>query len=154
MAELIALDDAEIKYSTVQNWYAGDERQGGIYNFVTKRGSARVEENFLDAGRNRSAITWKYPSCILMGDNWIGEFYSVALTNHAGSRHRDQDDPSGKNTRSTIISKGDLSRPCEQQLSRFGEGDAKLKTLATTRKCDSMLIGSDCSANTFPISKS
>src|SRR6185436_20043206 len=109
VVELVALDDAEIKYSTVQNWYAGDaEGRGGIYNFVTKRGlcrgvNSKISWTQVETG---SAITWKYPSCVLLGDNSIGEFYSVALTNH----HQQADTGTkmvhvGKNTRSTIISK-------------------------------------------------
>src|SRR5436853_5748548 len=110
VVELVALDDAEIKYSTVQNWYAGDEEgKGGIYNFVTKRGkcagvNSKISWTQVETG---SAITWKYPSCILMGDNSIGEFYSVALTNN----YQQADTGTkmihiGKNTKSTIVSKG------------------------------------------------
>ena len=129
VVELVALDDAEIKYSTVQNWYAGDEEGvGGIYNFVTKRGkcagrNSKISWTQVETG---SAITWKYPSCILQGDNSIGEFYSVALTNHA-----QQADTGtkmihlGKNTRSTIISKGISAGQVEQQLSRPGEDHAE-----------------------------
>ena len=125
VVELVALDNAEIKYSTVQNWYAGDENGvGGIYNFVTKRGlckgvNSKISWTQVETG---SAITWKYPSCVLLGDNSIGEFYSVALTNH----HQQADTGTkmihlGKNTRSTIVSKGISAGQSEQQLSRAGE---------------------------------
>ena len=129
VVELVALDDAEIKYSTVQNWYAGDEEgRGGIYNFVTKRGkcagvNSKISWTQVETG---SAITWKYPSCILQGDNSIGEFYSVALTNHA-----QQADTGtkmihlGKNTRVDDHLEGHLGREFEQQLSRSGEGNAE-----------------------------
>ena len=138
VVELVALDNAEIKYSTVQNWYAGDENGvGGIYNFVTKRGlckgvNSKISWTQVETG---SAITWKYPSCVLLGDNSIGEFYSVALTNH----HQQADTGTkmihiGKNTRSTIISKGISAGPVEQQLSRPGEDRCRRpRTRATTR---------------------
>ena len=125
VVELVALDNADIKYSTVQNWYAGDENGvGGIYNFVTKRGlckgvNSRISWTQVETG---SAITWKYPSCVLLGDNSIGEFYSVALTNH----YQQADTGTkmihiGKNTRSTIVSKGISAGSLEQQLPRAGE---------------------------------
>src|SRR5438094_7995474 len=152
--ESVALDNAEIKYSTVQNWYAGDEEgKGGIYNFVTKRGkcagrNSKISWTQVETG---SAITWKYPSCILQGDNSVGEFYSVALTNHA-----QQADTGtkmihlGKNTRSTIISKG-ISAGRANNTYR---GLVKILKSATGARnytqCDSMLIGSDAGANTFP----
>ena len=129
VVELIALKDATIKYSTVQNWYPGDkEGKGGIYNFVTKRAdcrgdNAKVSWTQVETG---SAITWKYPSCILTGDNTIGEFYSVAVTNN-----KQQADTGtkmihiGKNTRSTIVSKGIIRRPRPKHLSRLGEGAKK-----------------------------
>ncbi len=153
VVELIALDGAEIKYSTVQNWYPGDkEGKGGIYNFVTKRGkaarNAKISWTQVETG---SAITWKYPSVILQGDNSIGEFYSVALTNH-----RQQADTGtkmvhiGKNTRSTIVSKG-ISAGRGQNSYR---GQVKiLKSAAQARnysQCDSLLIGDRCGAHTFP----
>ncbi len=152
--ELITLDDAEIKYSTVQNWYAGDkEGKGGIYNFVTKRGHCRGKNSKIswtqvEAG---SAITWKYPSCVLLGDNSQGSFYSVALTNH----HMQADTGTkmihvGKNTKSTIISKG-ISAEKSQNVYR---GLVKIMPSATGARnysqCDSMLIGDECAANTFP----
>ncbi len=154
VVELVAMDDAEIKYSTVQNWYAGDkEGKGGIYNFVTKRGlcqgvNSKISWTQVETG---SAITWKYPSCILVGENSIGEFYSVALTNNL-----QQADTGtkmvhiGKNTRSKIISKG-ISAGNSQNSYR---GLVKISPKATGARnysqCDSMLIGSDSRANTFP----
>jgi len=153
VVELVALDRAEIKYSTVQNWYPGDaEGKGGIYNFVTKRGKAmkgsKISWTQVETG---SAITWKYPSCILQGDDSVGEFYSVALTNH-----RQQADTGtkmihiGKNTRSTIVSKG-ISAGRGQNTYR---GQVKiLKGAEGARnhsQCDSLLIGDRCSAHTFP----
>src|SRR5712675_2226873 len=154
VVELVALDDAQIKYSTVQNWYAGDEQGvGGIYNFVTKRGkcagrNSKISWTQVETG---SAITWKYPSCILQGDNSIGEFYSVALTNH-----RQQADTGtkmihlGKNTRSTIVSKG-ISAGQGQQTYR---GEVKIMKSAEGARnysqCDSLLLGDKCGAHTFP----
>ncbi len=154
VVELVALDRAEIKYSTVQNWYAGDENGvGGIYNFVTKRGlckgvNSKISWTQVETG---SAITWKYPSCVLLGDNSIGEFYSVALTNH----HQQADTGTkmihiGKNTRSTIISKGisaGQSNNSYRGLVRIG---AKAQNARNFSQCDSMLIGDQCGANTFP----
>jgi len=154
VVELIALDDAEIKYSTVQNWYAGDEDgKGGIYNFVTKRGkcagrNSKISWTQVETG---SAITWKYPSCILQGDNSIGEFYSVALTNHA-----QQADTGtkmihlGKNTRSTIISKGIAAGKANNSYRGLVKIMPKADHARNYTQCDSMLIGSNCSANTFP----
>jgi Fe-S cluster assembly protein SufB len=154
VVELIALDDAQIKYSTVQNWYPGDENgKGGIYNFVTKRGlckgkNSRISWTQVETG---SAITWKYPSCILLGDNSVGEFYSVAVTNN----YQQADTGTkmthiGKNTRSTIVSKG-ISAGHGQNSYR---GLVKIqKSAAHARnfsQCDSMLIGSKCGAHTFP----
>ena len=154
VVELVALDDAEIKYSTVQNWYAGDENgKGGIYNFVTKRGlckgvNSKISWTQVETG---SAITWKYPSCVLLGDNSIGEFYSVALTNH----HQQADTGTkmihvGKNTRSKIISKG-ISAGVSNNSYR---GQVKIGPRAEGARnfsqCDSMLIGDRCGANTFP----
>jgi Fe-S cluster assembly protein SufB len=154
VVELVALDDAEIKYSTVQNWYAGDETgKGGIYNFVTKRGACRGRNSKISWTQveTGSAITWKYPSCILQGDNSVGEFYSVALTNHA-----QQADTGtkmihiGKNTRSTIISKGisaGKSKNSYRGLVKVLKGAEGARNYT---QCDSMLIGDKCSANTFP----
>lgn len=154
IVELITLDDAEIKYSTVQNWYAGDkEGKGGIYNFVTKRGQCRGKNSKIswtqvEAG---SAITWKYPSCVLLGDGSQGSFYSVALTNHymqadTGTKMIHV----GKNTKSTIVSKG-ISAEKSQNVYR---GLVKIMPSATGARnysqCDSMLIGDECAANTFP----
>ncbi len=154
VVELVALDDAEIKYSTVQNWYAGDEDGvGGIYNFVTKRGkcagrNSKISWTQVETG---SAITWKYPSCILQGDNSIGEFYSVALTNHA-----QQADTGtkmihlGKNTRSTIISKGIAAGRANNSYRGLVKIMPKAENARNYTQCDSMLIGSNCGANTFP----
>ncbi len=154
VVELVALEDAQIKYSTVQNWYPGDkDGKGGIYNFVTKRGkcagdNSKISWTQVETG---SAITWKYPSCILQGDNSVGEFYSVALTNN-----RQQADTGtkmihiGKNTKSTIVSKG-ISAGYGQNTYR---GQVKvLKGADGARnysQCDSMLIGDKCGAHTFP----
>src|SRR5947199_3500174 len=154
VVELVALDDAEIKYSTVQNWYAGDEQGvGGIYNFVTKRGkcagrNSKISWTQVETG---SAITWKYPSCILQGDNSVGEFYSVALTNHA-----QQADTGtkmihlGKNTRSTIISKGISAGRSNNSYRGLVKIMPKATGARNYTQCDSMLIGSSCGANTFP----
>ena len=154
VVELLALDNAQIKYSTVQNWYPGDEQgRGGIYNFVTKRGlckgkNSRISWTQVETG---SAITWKYPSCILQGDNSIGEFYSVAVTNN----YQQADTGTkmvhiGKNTRSTIISKG-ISAGHGQNSYR---GLVKIqKNAANARnfsQCDSLLLGNKCGAHTFP----
>ncbi len=154
VVELVAMQDAEIKYSTVQNWYPGDEEgRGGIYNFVTKRGDCRganskISWTQVEAG---SAITWKYPSCVLRGDNSVGEFYSVAVTNNL-----QQADTGtkmihiGRNTRSTIVSKG-ISAGRAQQSYR---GLVKVfPTAAGARnytQCDSLLMGKECGAHTFP----
>jgi len=154
VVELVALDNAQIKYSTVQNWYPGDkEGKGGIYNFVTKRGACRgvnskISWTQVETG---SAITWKYPSCLLIGDNSVGEFYSVALTNH----YQQADTGTkmihiGKNTTSTIVSKG-ISAGRGQNTYR---GAVKiLKSAHGARnysQCDSMLLGDKCGAHTFP----
>jgi Fe-S cluster assembly protein SufB len=154
VVELVALDDAEIKYSTVQNWYPGDENgKGGIYNFVTKRGACRGRNSKISWTQveTGSAITWKYPSCILQGDNSVGKFYSIAITNN-----RQQADTGtkmihiGKNTRSTIISKG-ISAGKAQNTYR---GLVRiLPTAAQARnhtQCDSLLIGDKCGAHTVP----
>jgi Fe-S cluster assembly protein SufB len=154
VVELVALDNADIKYSTVQNWYAGDENGlGGIYNFVTKRGLAkgvnsRISWTQVETG---SAITWKYPSCVLQGDNSVGEFYSVAVTNH----YQQADTGTkmvhiGKNTRSTIVSKGisaGHSNNSYRGLVRIAPTAAGARNYS---QCDSMLIGDQCAANTFP----
>ena len=154
VVELVALDDAEIKYSTVQNWYAGDEEgKGGIYNFVTKRGACRgvnskISWTQVETG---SAITWKYPSCILQGDNSIGEFYSVALTNH-----RQQADTGtkmihiGKNTRSRIVSKGISAGRSNNSYRGLVKILPKAENARNYSQCDSLLIGRECGANTFP----
>jgi Fe-S cluster assembly protein SufB len=153
VVELVALDNAEIKYSTIQNWYPGDEEgRGGIYNFVTKRGicktNAKISWTQVETG---SAITWKYPSVILRGDNSIGEFYSVALTNNM-----QQADTGtkmihlGKNTRSTIISKGisaGRGQNSYRGLVRIGKKAAHARNYS---QCDSLLIGDQCGAHTFP----
>jgi Fe-S cluster assembly protein SufB len=155
VVELIALDRAEIKYSTVQNWYSGDPKtgKGGIYNFVTKRGRcqgvrSKISWTQVEAG---AAITWKYPSCILQGDESVGEFYSVALT----SGHMQADTGTkmihlGKKTKSTIISKGisaDYSHNTYRGLVKMA---AKAEKSRNYTQCDSMLVGDQCSANTFP----
>jgi Fe-S cluster assembly protein SufB len=154
VVELIAMDNAQIKYSTVQNWYPGDEQgRGGIYNFVTKRGlckgkNSKISWTQVETG---SAITWKYPSCILLGDNSIGEFYSVAVTNN----YQQADTGTkmvhvGKNTRSTIVSKG-ISAGHGQNSYR---GLVKVQKGATNARnfsqCDSLLLGDKCGAHTFP----
>jgi Fe-S cluster assembly protein SufB len=154
VVELVALDDAEIKYSTVQNWYAGDENgKGGIYNFVTKRGACRgvnskISWTQVETG---SAITWKYPSVILQGDNSIGEFYSVALTNNAqiadtGTKMIHL----GKNTKSTIISKGISAGKSNNSYRGLVKIMPKAEGARNYTQCDSMLIGGKSEANTFP----
>ncbi|MEO7199072.1 MAG: Fe-S cluster assembly protein SufB [Dokdonella sp.] len=154
VVELVALDDADIKYSTVQNWYPGDENGvGGIYNFVTKRGDCRGARSKISWTQveTGSAITWKYPSCVLRGDDSVGEFYSVALTHH----HQQADTGTkmihiGRNTKSTIISKG-ISAGRGQNTYR---GLVKVEKGATGARnytqCDSLLIGKKCGAHTFP----
>jgi Fe-S cluster assembly protein SufB len=154
VVELVALDDAQIKYSTVQNWYPGDDNGvGGIFNFVTKRGACRgvnskISWTQVETG---SSITWKYPSCILQGDNSVGEFYSVALT--SGMQQADTGSKMihiGKNTRSTIVSKG-ISARRGQNTYRGGVKVLKGATNARNfTQCDSMLIGDRCGAHTFP----
>jgi Fe-S cluster assembly protein SufB len=154
VVELIALDDAEIKYSTVQNWYAGDENGvGGIYNFVTKRGACRGKNSKISWTQveTGSAITWKYPSVILQGDNSIGEFYSVALTNN-----RQVADTGtkmihiGKNTKSTIVSKGIAAGYSNNSYRGLVKILPKAENARNYTQCDSMLIGDKCKANTFP----
>ncbi len=154
VVELIALDDAEIKYSTVQNWYAGDENgKGGIYNFVTKRGACRGRNSKISWTQveTGSAITWKYPSVILQGDNSIGEFYSVALTNNrqiadTGTKMIHL----GKNTSSTIISKGISAGKSNNSYRGLVKVMPKAEGARNYTQCDSMLIGDQCEANTFP----
>jgi Fe-S cluster assembly protein SufB len=154
VVELVALDDAEIKYSTVQNWYAGDkEGRGGIYNFVTKRGkcagrNSKISWTQVETG---SAITWKYPSCILLGDNSIGEFYSVALTNN----YQQADTGTkmihiGKNTKSRIISKGISAGHSNNSYRGLVKILPKAENARNYSQCDSLLIGRQCGANTFP----
>ena len=154
VVELIALDNAQIKYSTVQNWYPGDkDGKGGIYNFVTKRGACRgvnskISWTQVETG---SAITWKYPSCILQGDNSIGEFYSVALTNN----HQQADTGTkmihlGKNTRSTIISKGISAGKSQNSYRGLVKVSKKAENARNFSQCDSLLIGDKCGAHTFP----
>ena len=153
VVELIAMDDAEIKYSTVQNWYPGDaEGKGGVFNFVTKRGichqNAKISWTQVETG---SAVTWKYPSCILKGDNSIGEFYSVAVTNNC-----QQADTGtkmihlGKNTKSTIISKGICAGQSEgsyRGLVKIMKGAENARNFS---QCDSLLMGDKCGSHTFP----
>jgi Fe-S cluster assembly protein SufB len=154
VVELVALDDAEIKYSTVQNWYAGDENgKGGIYNFVTKRGACRGRNSKISWTQveTGSAITWKYPSVILQGDNSIGEFYSVALTNNAqiadtGTKMIHI----GKNTKSTIISKGISAGKSNNSYRGLVKVMPKADGARNYTQCDSMLIGGRSEANTFP----
>ena len=154
VVELVALDNAEIKYSTVQNWYAGDVNgKGGIYNFVTKRGlcqgvNSKISWTQVETG---SAITWKYPSCVLVGDNSVGEFYSVALTNNmqqadTGSKMIHV----GKNTRSTIISKGISAGKSSNSYRGLVKINPTAKGARNYSQCDSMLIGDNAQANTFP----
>jgi Fe-S cluster assembly protein SufB len=154
VVELVALDDAQIKYSTVQNWYPGDEEgRGGIYNFVTKRGECRGARSKISWTQveTGSAITWKYPSCVLAGDDSVGEFYSVALTNN-----RQQADTGtkmvhlGRNTRSTIVSKGISAGRGQQSyrgLVRVGKGAEGARNYT---QCDSLLLSDTCGAHTFP----
>ena len=154
VVELVALDDASIKYSTVQNWYAGDKNGlGGIFNFVTKRGlckgrNSKISWTQVETG---SAITWKYPSCVLLGENSIGEFYSVALTNH-----KQQADTGtkmihiGRNTRSTIISKGISAGDSSNSYRGLVRVLPKALGARNFSQCDSMLIGQNSSANTYP----
>ena len=153
VVELVAMDDATIKYSTVQNWYPGDENgKGGIYNFVTKRGichkNAKISWTQVETG---SAVTWKYPSCVLKGDNSVGEFYSVALT-----RGRQQADTGtkmihlGKNTRSTIISKGISAGNSNNAYRGLVQMGPRADRARNFTECDSLLIGDKCGAHTFP----
>ena len=154
VVELVALEDAQIKYSTVQNWYPGDaEGKGGIYNFVTKRGAcrgarAKISWTQVETG---SAITWKYPSCILEGDDSVGEFYSVAITNN----YQQADTGTkmihlGKNTRSTIISKGISAGRGQNTYRGLVRMQPKAQTARNYTQCDSLLIGDKCGAHTVP----
>lgn len=154
VVEIVVSDRAEVKYSTVQNWYPGDkEGRGGIYNFVTKRGlchnDAKLSWTQVETG---SAITWKYPSCVLKGDNAVGEFYSVALTNN-----RQQADTGtkmihlGKNTKSTIISKGISAGFSNQTYRGLVKISSKAEGAKNVSKCDSLLIGDTCGAHTIPV---
>lgn len=154
VVELIALDDAEIKYSTVQNWYPGNEEgKGGIYNFVTKRGlcdgrNSKISWTQVETG---SAITWKYPSCVLKGDNSVGEFYSVAVTNN----YQQADTGTkmihiGRNTKSTIISKGISAGKSNNSYRGLVKVLPKADNARNFSQCDSLLLGSTCGAHTFP----
>ena len=154
VVELVALDNAEIKYSTVQNWYPGDkDGKGGIYNFVTKRGlckgeNAKISWTQVETG---SAITWKYPSCVLQGDNSVGEFYSVAVTNNyqqadTGTKMIHQ----GKNTRSRIISKGISAGRSNNTYRGLVKVDANASGVRNFTQCDSLLMGDTCGAHTVP----
>lgn len=155
IVEIVTHDNAEVKYSTVQNWYAGDKEtgKGGIYNFVTKRGkcqgkNSKISWTQVETG---SAITWKYPSCILMGDNSVGEFYSVALT----TGHQQADTGTkmihiGKNTRSTIVSKGISAGKSNNSYRGLVQVNKNAANARNYTQCDSLLIGPKCKANTFP----
>jgi len=154
VVELVTLDNAEIKYSTVQNWYPGDENgKGGIYNFVTKRGACRGKNSKISWTQveTGSAVTWKYPSCILQGDNSIGEFYSVAITNNA-----QQADTGtkmihlGKNTRSTVISKGISAGRADNTYRGLVKILPRAEGARNFTQCDSLLIGNKCGAHTVP----
>jgi Fe-S cluster assembly protein SufB len=154
VVELVAKRDSTIKYSTVQNWYPGDENgEGGVYNFVTKRGKclgdrSRISWTQVETG---SAITWKYPSCVLIGDESVGEFYSVALTN----RHQKADTGTkmihmGKNTTSTIVSKGISAGLGQQTYRGLVQVNRSAVGARNYTQCDSLLIGDRCGAHTFP----
>ena len=153
VVELIAMDDAEIKYSTVQNWYPGDaEGKGGVFNFVTKRGlcerNAKISWTQVETG---SAVTWKYPSCILKGDHSVGEFYSVAVTN----KYQQADTGTkmihlGKNTKSTIISKGISAGKSHNSYRGLVRVGARAENARNFSQCDSLLMGDQCGAHTFP----
>lgn len=157
IVEIIAMDDAEVKYSTVQNWYPGDkDGKGGVYNFVTKRGickgrNSKISWTQVETG---SAITWKYPSCFLMGDNSVGEFYSVAVTNNmqqadTGSKMVHI----GKNTKSTIISKGISAGKSNNSYRGLVRISKKAENSRNFSQCDSLLLGDQCGAHTFPYIK-
>ncbi|HUO99767.1 MAG TPA: Fe-S cluster assembly protein SufB [Rhizomicrobium sp.] len=154
VVELVALENAEIKYSTVQNWYPGDENgRGGIYNFVTKRGDCRGANSKISWTQveTGSAITWKYPSCILRGDNTVGEFYSIAITNH----YQQADTGTkmihlGKNTRSRIISKGISAGKAQNTYRGLVSVHPRANNARNYTQCDSLLIGAKCGAHTVP----
>jgi len=154
VVELVALDDADIKYSTVQNWYPGDEEgRGGIYNLVTKRGDCRGKNSHISWTQieTGSAITMKYPSCVLRGDNSVGEFYSVAVTNN----YQQADTGTkmihvGKNTRSTIISKGISAGHGQNSYRGLVRMAGSAKGARNYTQCDSLLMGDECGAHTFP----
>ncbi|MEJ2406427.1 MAG: Fe-S cluster assembly protein SufB, partial [Candidatus Thiodiazotropha sp.] len=154
VVELIALDDAKIKYSTVQNWYPGDnEGRGGIYNFVTKRGDCRGDRSHISWTQveTGSAVTWKYPSCILRGRDSVGEFYSVAVTK--GMQQADTGTKMihlGDNSRSTIVSKGISAMQGSNAYRGLVRVGAKAENVRNHTQCDSLLIGDRCSAHTFP----
>ncbi len=153
VVELIALDDAEIKYSTVQNWFPGNkEGKGGVFNFVTKRGlcekNAKISWTQVETG---SAVTWKYPSCVLKGDNSVGEFYSIAVTNNfqqadTGTKMIHL----GKNTKSTIISKGISAGKSQNSYRGLVQISARAENARNFSQCDSLLMGNNCGAHTFP----
>ena len=153
VVELIALDDAEIKYSTVQNWFPGDKNgKGGVFNFVTKRGichnRSKISWTQVETG---SAVTWKYPSCVLKGNNSIGEFYSIAVTNNfqqadTGTKMIHV----GKNTKSTIISKGVSAGKSQNSYRGLVQISPLAKNARNFSQCDSLLMGNDCGAHTFP----
>ena len=154
VVELVAMKDAEIKYSTVQNWYPGDENgKGGIYNFVTKRGDCRGDNSKISWTQveTGSAITWKYPSCILRGENSVGEFYSVAVTNNM-----QQADTGtkmihiGRNSSSTIVSKGISAGRAQQSYRGLVRVMPQAQGARNHTQCDSLLIGKECGAHTFP----
>tara|TARA_Y100000590_G_scaffold441131_1_gene567384 strand:- start:19 stop:855 length:837 start_codon:yes stop_codon:yes gene_type:complete len=155
--ELVALDDAEIKYSTVQNWYPGDKNgKGGIYNFVTKRGACRGKNSKISWTQveTGSAITWKYPSCILQGDNSVGEFYSIAITNNfqkadTGTKMIHL----GKNTKSKIISKGISAGHADNTYRGLVDINRKALNARNYTQCDSLLMGNNCGAHTVPYIK-
>lgn len=154
VVEIIAMERAEVKYSTVQNWYPGDKNgKGGIYNFVTKRGICRGDFSKIawTQVETGSAITWKYPSCVLLGDNSVGEFYSVALTNH----HQQADTGTkmihiGRNTKSTIVSKGISAGVSNNSYRGLVKVTAKADNARNFSQCDSLLLGDRCGAHTFP----
>jgi Fe-S cluster assembly protein SufB len=154
VVELVAMDDAEIKYSTVQNWWPGDaEGKGGIYNFVTKRGDCRGPRSKISWTQveTGSAITWKYPSCILRGDDSVGEFYSIAVTN--GRQQADTGTKMihlGRNTKSRIISKGISAGRSNNTYRGLVSAHAKAKGARNFTQCDSLLIGQHCGAHTVP----
>ena len=157
IVEIVVMQDAEVKYSTVQNWYPGDkDGKGGIYNFVTKRGickgnNAKLSWTQVETG---SAITWKYPSCVLQGDNSVGEFYSVAVTNN----HQQADTGTkmlhiGRNTKSTIISKGISAGKSQNSYRGLVRVNKAAENARNYSQCDSLLLGDSCGAHTFPYIK-